>query len=110
MTEDELAALKEAGPDLVLQKLNHAGPGRTAAVPGFKVRGGCITRGDCEDWLTGERAKKIRNDKSTVIWARIGKIGTTCVAIATIAATIWPQEIGRALTATFATVRSFLGI
>ena len=109
---EQRAELEALGPDTVRAKLIQPGAGRGAALAGFKtgIQGGYLTRGDVEDWLAEKHADDTRIKRSTVIWARVGKAGTATLGIAAIAATIWPQEMGRGLISTVLTVRSWFGL
>ena len=49
----------------------HSGPGRGAAVSGFKSAPLGINRGDIEDWLAEKHVEEATQRKSTLQWAKI---------------------------------------
>jgi hypothetical protein len=64
---EQRAELEALGPDTVRIKLIAGNPGRGADVFGFKtgIEGGCLTRGDVEDWLIEKRV-----EEATMVGAR----------------------------------------
>jgi|Tabmets5t2r1_1033131.scaffolds.fasta_scaffold162763_1 hypothetical protein len=69
LTSEQRAEVESLGAATVRVKLIPAGPGRGAAVYGFKC--GTIDRGDLEDWLIEKHREETKLQVGTLQWAKI---------------------------------------
>lgn len=86
LTPEELAALDELGPEIVRMRLLESRTGPGASIPGFNVKGGCVTRSHIEEWL-------IEKNKETAALDRSRFLKTIVIALATLGAAAiaaWP--------------------
>jgi hypothetical protein len=94
LTADQRAELEALGSETVRMKLLQGGPGRGAAMAGFKsgVLGQYLTRGDVEDWLAEKYVEERAKRKATTLWEKIGGwagIVGVAVGIVSILVAIW---------------------
>lgn len=86
LTDEQRAEFEALGAEWVRSRLAFAGPGREAAVYGFKK--GVPTRGDVTNWLM-EKEAQAKVQKSD--WQEIGRwaIAAVVVSIIVIIAIVW---------------------
>ena len=84
LTAEERAALDALDPDIVRMRLMQFGGGPGASIPGFNVKGGCITRSDLEDWLVDENKKAATADRSryrkVLLWTVVAAVAAAIAA------------------------------
>ncbi len=76
LTDEQRVELESLGMEWVRSRLSFAGPGRNAAVYGFKK--GVPTRGDVANWLM-EKAKVQNGD-----WQTIGRWAIAAIVVSII--------------------------
>jgi hypothetical protein len=96
LTPEQRAELEELGPATVRIKLIQPGPGKGAALFGFKSEGGLLTRGDVEDWLAEKHIEELTVQSNTLRWAKIAGwagivsvIATVLIGLVSIGVTVW---------------------
>ena len=78
LSPNDRATLERLGTDNVRQRLDHAGPGPGAVVPGLGEQFG-MTRSNVEEWLAEEGRKAAKLQLDILWWAKaaaiIGAVG-----------------------------------
>lgn len=99
LTAEERAALDALDPDIVRLRLQESGGGPGAAIPGFNVQGGYITRSHIEQWLIENNKAATALDSSRyrqVLFFTVAAAVAAAIAAWPVVAP-WIKSIERAL-------------
>jgi hypothetical protein len=87
LTREQRTELEGLTPTTVRLMLLQGGPGRGAAISGFKC--GDITKGDIDDWLIEKSVEETAIQRGTLRWAKIaGLAGIISVVVTVIMGTL----------------------
>ena len=73
LTREQRTELEGLTPTTVRLMLLQGGPGRGAAISGFKC--GDITKGDIDDWLIEKSVEETAIQRGTLRWAKNCRVG-----------------------------------